>query len=538
MLDRGLRGASRRASSAPRPRRGDAPDPTSAARNDLTRPADVHDRPGDARATSTTRSRAEPLGDGTLAGLGPHRRRHRLRAARLAARPRGLPARDAASTSRRRSSRCSPRRCPTTPARCARTSSGWPSPSRWTCTAPRSAGPPSTARGSAPTPAWTTSRSTGSSPARRPRRTHGRARWPRRARPRPPCSARREARGALTIEGSEPEFALRPARPRRPASARPSQTESHRLIEHLMIAANEQVAGLLSDRDVPTLYRVHERPEPAAVRAAAGPARLARRADAAGAGDDVAVAGGRHRGGVLACSSTSTCAARGRGRRALTALVLRALKQAHYSPREHRPRRASDSSALLPLHLADPPLPRPHLPTASLLSAIGGGRGRAAGQRAGRGGRRGRRARERDAMAIERDADDVARCFLLERELFEGGWEQVFAGEVIGLDRRRRVRRLRRRATRACSRCGGCAATGGSSTRRARSSSGRAAARRSASATSSPCACSASTPRAGGSTWTSSSARSSLGRRARLTLIARLRAVPPPAALAVHHAMS
>ena len=30
-------------------------------------------------------------------------------------------------------------------------------------------------------------------------------------------------------------------------------------------------------------------------------------------------------------------------------------------------------------------------------------------------------ARERDAMKIERDADDVARCFLLERELLERG---------------------------------------------------------------------------------------------------------------------
>ena len=43
------------------------------------------------------------------------------------------------------------------------------------------------------------------------------------------------------------------------------QTESHRLIEHLMIAANEQVAGLLESRQVPALYRVHERPDGAAV---------------------------------------------------------------------------------------------------------------------------------------------------------------------------------------------------------------------------------------------------------------------------------
>jgi ribonuclease R len=36
-------------------------------------------------------------------------------------------------------------------------------------------------------------------------------------------------------------------------------------------------------------------------------------------------------------------------------------------------------------------------------------------------------------MAIERAADDVARCFALERALYEGGWEQTFSGEVCGL---------------------------------------------------------------------------------------------------------
>ena len=43
-------------------------------------------------------------------------------------------------------------------------------------------------------------------------------------------------------------------------------------------------------------------------------------------------------------------------------------------------------------------------------------------------------ARERDAMAIERAADNVARAFLLERELFEErGWQREFAGEVAGV---------------------------------------------------------------------------------------------------------
>jgi ribonuclease R len=41
--------------------------------------------------------------------------------------------------------------------------------------------------------------------------------------------------------------------------------------------------------------------------------------------------------------------------------------------------------------------------------------------------------REREAMMIERDADDVARCFLLERTLFESGSDEVFEGEVVGL---------------------------------------------------------------------------------------------------------
>jgi ribonuclease R len=42
-------------------------------------------------------------------------------------------------------------------------------------------------------------------------------------------------------------------------------------------------------------------------------------------------------------------------------------------------------------------------------------------------------AREREAMAIERSADDVALCFLLSRELASAGRETEFDGEVVGL---------------------------------------------------------------------------------------------------------
>src|SRR5206468_5896187 len=42
-------------------------------------------------------------------------------------------------------------------------------------------------------------------------------------------------------------------------------------------------------------------------------------------------------------------------------------------------------------------------------------------------------AREREAMLVERDADDIARCFLLERERFESGWETEYEGEVVSV---------------------------------------------------------------------------------------------------------
>src|ERR1700761_6516177 len=75
---------------------------------------------------------------------------------------------------------------------------------------------------------------------------------------------RRVRRGALAIDAAEPEFSF-DDEGHVVGVVRRAQTESHRLIEHLMIAANEQVATLLEQRGVPALYRVHERPEPSRV---------------------------------------------------------------------------------------------------------------------------------------------------------------------------------------------------------------------------------------------------------------------------------
>jgi ribonuclease R len=239
---------------------------------------------------------------------------------------------------------------------------------------------------------------------------------------------RREAAGALAVESVEPEFAF--DRRGHVASAEGSkQTESHQLIEHLMIAANEAVARLLSDRDVPTLYRIHERPEPG------GAERLLEQLSSLNVPTPPAAEsiGPDEAAGIIAEASQLVAAeirrrdGRGLG---LTSLVLRSLKQARYAP-QNKGHAGLHSTAYC--HFTSPIRRYPDLVChRALLSAVGGGEEaprvttleEAAEWTSGR---------ERDAMQIERAADDVARAFLLERKLFEGEIEREHDGEVIGL---------------------------------------------------------------------------------------------------------
>jgi ribonuclease R len=123
-------------------------------------------------------------------------------------------------------------------------------------------------------------------------------------------------------------------------------------------------------------------------------------------------------------------ARRGHGRRALTSLVLRSLKQAYY---DHRNIGHAGLRSPRYCHFTSPIRRYPDLVChRALLSAIGGDEPApeasfvvAAGPICS--------AREREAMRIERDADDVASCFLLERSLFESGRETEFDGEIVGL---------------------------------------------------------------------------------------------------------
>jgi len=240
-------------------------------------------------------------------------------------------------------------------------------------------------------------------------------------------AARRAARGALVLDSPEPEFSF--DSDGHVVAAEPSeQTESHRLIEHLMIAANEQVAGLLESRGVPALYRVHERPDATAVR------RLVDQLVSLGVPTPPVPRGAitQQQAADLAGEVSRLVGEwvkrAGHGRLALTSLVLRSLKQAYYG---HRNLGHSGLQSPRYCHFTSPIRRYPDLVChRSLLSAVTGDVPApdaswvaAAGPWTS--------AREREAMTIERDADDVAHCFMLERIVFEDS--PVFDGEVVGL---------------------------------------------------------------------------------------------------------
>ncbi len=215
---------------------------------------------------------------------------------------------------------------------------------------------------------------------------------------------------------------------------------------------------------------------------------------------------------------------------------------------EPRPRRPALGRAT-----ATSPRPSAAIPTSSATARccprVGGGE---AAPRAGELAELGvwTSEREREAMIIERDADDVARCFALERAALRARLRAGVRGRDHRADLRRRVRRVRHRADarmgaaagaprpapfegmlpvraaaraaptgaagadrpalapRAGARAGPArrraataGASGGSSTSRARSCAASAPARRCASATPSTCAWRAWTRSAGASTW-------------------------------------
>ncbi|HEX4837248.1 MAG TPA: RNB domain-containing ribonuclease [Solirubrobacteraceae bacterium] len=238
----------------------------------------------------------------------------------------------------------------------------------------------------------------------------------------------RERSGALVIDSEEPEFGFDEDGNVSEIRPRP-QTESHRLIEHLMIAANEAVARHLTQASIPCLYRVHERPDPERIRTLV--------AQLASLGvptpplpDPLFSTQAAELVGEISQRVDAHVRRTGHGRIALSSLVLRSLKQACYSPKNlgHAGLRSPCYC-----HFTSPIRRYPDIVCHRALLSCMGASERAIGRRKLVELGEWTSERERDAARIERKADDVAACFLLEQVLLDGGYEQAFRGEVTGL---------------------------------------------------------------------------------------------------------
>ena len=240
---------------------------------------------------------------------------------------------------------------------------------------------------------------------------------------------RRFARGALRIETREITFRFDGEGGVAGASFE-TEPHAHMLVEELMILANEAVGALLAGRRREALYRVHERPDPQSIE------RLLTVLEDLGVPTPPAPDPERLTGAVAAqlagaISERVTAFVRqsGRGLEAFPSLVLRALKQARYDPRNlghsglasaaychftspirRYPDLVVHRALRQELGAANDPPPEELPDLAVHLSA-----------------------RERAAADVEYAADAICLAWLLDRELFGRGWETPFQGEIIGL---------------------------------------------------------------------------------------------------------
>jgi ribonuclease R len=237
---------------------------------------------------------------------------------------------------------------------------------------------------------------------------------------------RRYARGALTIETGETEFAFDGEGGVEDAWVQ-SEPHAHSLVEELMILANEAVGGLLAGHGRRALYRVHEEPEPQAIELLVGKL-AALEVPTPPVPEHLPPPDAARLAARISARVTEYSAQSGRGRNAFPALVLRSLKQARYDPRNlghsglasraychftspirRYPDLIVHRVLLRELGLADDPVAEELDELAEWTSE-----------------------QERAAAQIEYRADELCLAWLLERRLFHSGWDAVLQGEIVG----------------------------------------------------------------------------------------------------------
>ena len=239
--------------------------------------------------------------------------------------------------------------------------------------------------------------------------------------------ARRMQRGALAIEPREIVIEVADGAVER--AAWESEARAHALVEELMLLANEAVARYLAARRAPTLYRVHEQPEPEAID------RLLARLGALGV-PLVAMPDrltGSEPSKLIARQAQLVRAEvtrRGSGREAFTSQLLRTLKLARYDARNlGHAGLASDAYC----HFTSPIRRYPDLVVHRALCASLG-LGELPPEREGLEDLAEHCSlREREAADAERRADAICLATLLSARLDDGGWEEVGEGEITGV---------------------------------------------------------------------------------------------------------
>jgi ribonuclease R len=240
---------------------------------------------------------------------------------------------------------------------------------------------------------------------------------------------RRFARGALQIGSFEPEYRFAADGRLIGAVGRP-ESASHSLVEEFMLAANEAVAGFLSARRGHAIYRVHESPD-----ATSAEALMATMEELSVPTPSLPTGGKASAAQVAAALRrlseiiAEVSAREGRGRLAFPQLLLRSLKQAYYAP-ENLGHFGLASAGYL--HFTSPIRRYPDLVVhRALLKQLGLDGGEMSdGELAAVASHCS--TQERTIAKLELKADDIALAFLLDQRLTAGGWDEVFAGEIIG----------------------------------------------------------------------------------------------------------